>query len=335
MNEMSPAQQKYWSRDAEKCPFPIPVGWFFVAYSEDIAAGDHRNIFMLDQEWVLFRTEGGKPGLSDPYCPHLGAHLGHGGKVVGETLRCPFHHWAFSPEGWCKNIPYATEMPPITQRQAILRTLPLVERWGLIFAWYHPFGEAPRWELPEIPEMSGGDYVTPHRKSWPIGSAIQELAENGVDYPHLKFLHGASQVPSGEYRTDGPDAYIDIGNGYTVGHQQGPGLAIFRFQSNGIVSTMISYTTPITREKSMMNMSFTHKRYPEGSAEAKTAEHLVKHMIGEADGEESAGFESVDMIIWNNKLYRQKPILCDGDGPILRYRQWFRQFYVDHDPAKI
>ena len=99
---------------------------------------------------------------------------------------------------------------------------------------------------------------------------------------------------------------------------------------------MISYTTPITREKSMMNMSFTHKKYPDGSKEAGIADHLVKHMIGEADGEESAGFESVDMIVWNNKLYRQKPILCDGDGPDpCATGQWFRQFYVDYDPAKI
>jgi hypothetical protein len=177
--------------------------------------------------------------------------------------------------------------------------------------------------------------VSPLRRSWPINTAIQELAENGVDYPHLKFLHGASIVPPGEYRTDGPNAYVDIGNGYSVGHQQGPGLAIFRFNNEGVTSTMISYTVPITREKSQMNMCFTHKDYPEGSRERQVSEHLVKHMIGEADGEESAGFESVDMIVWNNKKYRQKPILCDGDGPILRYRQWFRQFYVDHDPTRI
>jgi 3-ketosteroid 9alpha-monooxygenase subunit A len=335
MNEMSSAPGLDWSRHAEKCPFPIPMGWFFVDYAENIAAGEHRNITMLDQEWVLFRTEGGKPGMSDPYCPHLGAHLGHGGKVVGETIRCPFHHWGYSPQGWCTSIPYATNMPPITQRQPILRTLPLVERWGMIFAWYHPNGASPVWELPEIPELSEEGYLKPTRRSWPVNTAIQELAENGVDYPHLKFLHGASIVPPGEFRTDGPDSYVDIGNGYTVGHSRGPGLAIYRFQNSGVTATMISYTTPITREKSMMNMCFTHRAYAEGSKEAQIATHLVKHMIGEADGEDSAGFESVDMIVWDNKLYRQKPILCDGDGPILRYRQWFRQFYADYDSAKI
>ena len=331
MDEIANRSMLYWSKDAEKCPFPIPVGWFFVEYSENLKPGDVRNIKMLDQEWVLFRTEGGEPGMSDPYCPHLGAHLGHGGKVVGEALRCPFHHWEYNAKGWCTKIPYATAMPPITERQAILRTLPMVEKWGIIFAWHHPLGAEPAWEIADVPEMESDEYVKPHRGGWPVNTAIQELAENGVDFPHLKFLHGNPVVPHAEYRWDGHNYYVDIEHGYSVGHQQGPGLAVFRFTTNGITATMISYTTPITRETSMMNMSFTHRKYPEGTPEAATADHLVKHMIGSADGEDSAGFESVDMEIWNNKLYRAKPILCDGDGPILQYRKWFRQFYVGEE----
>ena len=61
------------------------------------------------------------------------------------------------------------------------------------------------------------------------------------------------------------------------------------------------------------------------------AQHLTNHMIGEADGKESAGFESVDFIVWNNKKYRPNPLLCDGDGPILEFRKWFKQFYPGFD----
>ena len=43
-----------------------------------------------------------------------------------------------------------------------------------------------------------------------------------------------------------------------------------------------------------------------------------------------------DLPIWNNKIHRPRPILCDGDGPILAYRQWFEQFYVyDQEPQRI
>ena len=50
--------------------------------------------------------------------------------------------------------------------------------------------------------------------------------------------------------------------------------------------------------------------------------------IGAAEGEDSAGFESVDLPIWDNKKYRPQPLLCDGDGPILMWRKWFSQFYA-------
>jgi hypothetical protein len=34
-----------------------------------------------------------------------------------------------------------------------------------------------------------------------------------------------------------------------------------------------------------------------------------------------------DIPIWENKVYLDAPILCDGDGPIAKYRKWFQQFY--------
>ncbi len=36
-----------------------------------------------------------------------------------------------------------------------------------------------------------------------------------------------------------------------------------------------------------------------------------------------------DIPIWENKIYLDKPQLCDGDGPIARLRKWAAQFHVD------
>jgi hypothetical protein len=90
---------------------------------------------------------------------------------------------------------------------------------------------------------------------------------------------------------------------------------------------MISYTQPVTAEKSRMNMSFRHVDYAAGTPELAASKKVIDHMIGAAEGEESAGFESVDFIVWNNKKYRPNPLLCDGDGPVLQFRKWFKQFY--------
>ena len=34
-----------------------------------------------------------------------------------------------------------------------------------------------------------------------------------------------------------------------------------------------------------------------------------------------------DIPIWENKIYRERPVLCDGDGPIAEFRKWAQNFY--------
>ena len=73
----------------------IPNGWFAVAWSKDLAVGEVQRIRYFDTELVLFRTRTGQVNVLDAYCPHLGAHLAEGGRVVGEAIQCPFHHWQY------------------------------------------------------------------------------------------------------------------------------------------------------------------------------------------------------------------------------------------------
>jgi hypothetical protein len=38
-----------------------------------------------------------------------------------------------------------------------------------------------------------------------------------------------------------------------------------------------------------------------------------------------------DIPIWENKVFAPRPVLCEGDGPIGRFRAWAKQFYGDDD----
>jgi 3-ketosteroid 9alpha-monooxygenase subunit A len=312
----------------DRTPLPVAFSWYFVSYSEDLKPGDVKVVQYFDQEWVLFRTEGGEPGMVEPYCPHLGAHLGHGGKVEGENLLCPFHNWGYDPQGWCKHIPYAKVMPPACKKAPILKALPMCEKNGIVWAWYHPHNTAPQWEIPEIPELHDPDFIKPARGAWPVNTFIQELGENGVDFAHLKYLHHSPIMPTGHSRPDGIYWYVDIQNGYIKAQHVGPGLQILYFTKGDVVTTMISYPSPITRGSTMMRMGFTHRKYAEGTPQAKVAAAMLQEQVGQGE-EEVAGFESVDMIVWNNKVYRANPLLCDGDGAILNWRKWYSQFYVE------
>jgi len=63
----------------------------------------------LGEELVIFRTQKNKIFILDAYCPHLGANLGIGGKVIDDCVVCPFHQWSFrGSDGTCTNIPYST-----------------------------------------------------------------------------------------------------------------------------------------------------------------------------------------------------------------------------------
>ena len=63
---------------SKRYPFPLPFGWFQVAYSSDLEPGQSKPLSYFGQELVIFRTEAGVPKVLDAYCPHLGAHLGYG-----------------------------------------------------------------------------------------------------------------------------------------------------------------------------------------------------------------------------------------------------------------
>ncbi len=63
---------------------------------------------MIGQNLVAWRGESGKAYIADAYCPHMGAHLGLGGKVSGECIKCTFHGWSFhGSDGGVTNIPYS------------------------------------------------------------------------------------------------------------------------------------------------------------------------------------------------------------------------------------
>ena len=114
--------------------FPYPAyanGWFRVSYSDELSAGEVKPLHYFGRELVLFRDEAGDPRLFDAYCPHLGAHLGYGGKVEGDGIRCPFHAWRFDGSGQCAEIPYSKRIPP----KAKVEAWPVCERNGIVFAF--------------------------------------------------------------------------------------------------------------------------------------------------------------------------------------------------------
>jgi hypothetical protein len=49
--------------------------------------------------------------------------------------------------------------------------------------------------------------------------------------------------------------------------------------------------------------------------------------------EASAQFHD-DIAIWEKKNYAERPVLVKGDGPIMKMRAWYSQFYSGNEGAK-
>src|SRR5437870_2386164 len=97
---------------------PFPNSWYCVAFSDELPPGKIVTRTLAGHELVIFRTKSGQPCVMDAFCPHLGAHLGLGGTVVSEEIRCLFHHFRFDTSGTCVATGYGTKPPP-TARQSV------------------------------------------------------------------------------------------------------------------------------------------------------------------------------------------------------------------------
>ena len=156
--------------------------WYAIARSDEVAAGQVIGRDFMEGRAIVYRGESGRPSVMSAYCRHLGADLGVG-KVVGEDVRCAFHHWQYGPDGACTKIPASDKIP----KAARVFKFPTAEKWGLIWAFN---GEKPLFEVPDFPGFQEADleYRTIEAFDLPVEPWVPFT--NSMDFQHLRVLHG-------------------------------------------------------------------------------------------------------------------------------------------------
>jgi nitrite reductase/ring-hydroxylating ferredoxin subunit len=309
-------------------PLPIPNGWFYALHSEDLAPGGVKPLRYLERELVAFRGHDGQAAILDAYCPHLGAHLGRGGTVEGNRLRCPFHAWEYDVKGRCTQVPYAKRIPP----GARVRAYPTVERNGAVYFWHDAGGAPPAFEIPEIPEWGDPAFASSwQRHEWTVRTHPQEVLENGIDWAHVMPVHGFETPGKIVCNFEGPrfDWGLDTGKSIEL---LGDAQDSFRFRvhSYGLGVSEVHYEgrfatvfqigqTPVEADTTRITFSILTRKSDE--ADPETAPALRAYV------EDQVRTFEQDFPIWENKLYRERPPLCDADGPIPEFRNWAAQFY--------
>lgn len=310
---------------------PYPNGWFAVAFSDEVPPGRVLRRRFMGEDVIVYRTRAGVLRVTSPYCPHLGAHLGYGGFVEGETIVCPFHHFAFDTEGTCVRTGYDTKPPRAQLRQWEVR-----EANGAVFIWRHALGDPPSWELPRV---DAAGFPAPVTHCYTIIDHPQEIVENAVDVGHIGPIHGYKDVrvrnpmqTDGHRFTIGPAAqrqFPVLGGVDVIFDAEAHGLGyitveatIPRFRAAALFQAM---ATPIDPTRIDLRFVVAIRVGAPGRRGGRAVSRALTVALAQAFWRDL----SLDFPIWENKEYLDKPRLAKGDGPIMAFRKWAAQFYSE------
>jgi 5,5'-dehydrodivanillate O-demethylase oxygenase subunit len=167
-----------------------PMGELLRRYWHPIAGSSEMNdenptkeIRLLSEDLVLFRSTKGVVGLIEPSCPHRKANLSYG-VPEPEGIRCAYHGWLFDETGACVDQP----SEPAGSRfkdKVKMKAYPVEELGGVIWAY---LGPAPAPVLPKW-DILTWDNVERFIVSMELPCNWLQCMDNSLDPVHFEWLH--------------------------------------------------------------------------------------------------------------------------------------------------
>ena len=318
-----------------------PTGWFQIGWSGEYPKGAVKPLRYFGEDLVAFRTESGELSVIEGHCPHLGAHLGHGGKVIGDCIACPYHGWQWNGDGKNPLIPYQDK--PITKK---LKTWHIREQHELVFMWHDPKGGAPRWEIPDIfgylPERprTAADFYP----AWPHGASVwpdepicpQQGIENGPDTMHFRYAHNAPEDPvmlsfkTTDTTWDNIIGFKSPKTGEVAmtlrASHPGVSMAFAEFDGRNGYRLVLAHT-PVDEYGSDIRVSYWFSR-----RDGDTSEQMPEDLQEMA--KQIFDLTEEDLIIWRNQKFVPKPVFAQQDVEAYSsFRRHCLRFYEDDVPA--
>ena len=316
---------------------PYPTGWFKVAFADELSQNKVVTLHFFGQDVIAYRDAAGNAVVQDPYCPHLGAHLGVKSSLRNGVLRCPFHGWKFAGSGECLEIPACKNQEIL--KKATLKTWQVCERNGFVYAWYDRQQRQPYFDLPHVAEAANGEWTRLRRLRWRAKVHIQEIVENAVDLTHFAHLHEYLEVPKATqlltekhlFRVQAETKRPFLGREFVSNLQityHGLGCVVAPVQSNGLQFLALLNPTPIDEEHVQFDFGLMMRKTKARVADGLLARLALRDVKRELDR---------DFEVWEKKCYHTRPLLTPEERPILQIRKWASQFYgqskADHKNA--
>jgi 3-ketosteroid 9alpha-monooxygenase subunit A len=321
-------------------PHGYASGWYQFGWAGEFQPGAVVPLYYFERRLVAYRTQSGRLLLSDATCPHLGAHLGHGGTVDGENIVCPFHGWTWDTDGRNVDIPYSAP----DRMKLRIRHYDVREVDGLALMWFGADGEGPTWEPPQLlPEGTDFYPVYPDRAHlWKDLKFPPQLpAENAGDAAHFRYVHLAAEVPDLDDWQEGEYWFETSFRATFGGHAkktwatpEGPvegrlwtkclglGLAKGLIEAFDTIHTLQA-TTPVTREVSDHRASLwvPCTRGDGSPLGQEICDRWAKQQFTQ---------HARDFPVWENLTYIAKPPFAASEAVGFRaLRKWIESLYPD------
>ncbi|MFN8284659.1 MAG: Rieske 2Fe-2S domain-containing protein [Chitinophagales bacterium] len=322
---------------------PFPNGWYMVAHSNEIKNGEIITKRFAGKDIILFRTESGKLAITEPYCPHMGGHFGYGGKVEGESIKCPFHHFCFDTKGDCTATGYGSK-PSSKLKLPVYHS---DEKNNLVLIWFDEKNNAPTWF---VPQEDWTDWTEVLFAEYDLNSHPQETTENSVDVGHFSIVHGYTGVET-LHEMESHDHYLyakyamhrvadfvgkkkNIRTEFNV-NVHGLGYSFVSAEIPELNFKMRNFVLPTPKENGKLKLTIgasikkLENREKISPLLKIVPKELATKLVLKKTFEGYCHDVSQDFKIWENKIYIDPPILAKGDGPVAQYRMWAQQFYYD------
>ena len=157
--------------------------WYAAAWAGELVADKLLARTLLDERLAFYRDSAGKPVALIDRCPHRFAPLSQG-KIIDNTVRCPYHGLQFGTDGRCTHNPHGP-VPAVAR----VKSYPLLERYGLVWIW---MGEAHKADAALLADFSiftdTGNYAVVSG-TLSIPANYELVTDNLLDLSHAQFLH--------------------------------------------------------------------------------------------------------------------------------------------------
>ncbi len=156
--------------------------WHPVGYAAGLAEAP-MHTRLLGEDLVLWRDTIGTAHALRDLCIHRGTALSLG-RVIGDTIMCPYHGWRYGTDGVCTAIPQLPD-PTRIPAKARVDAFACRERYGLLWVAI----DDPRWDLPEVPELDSPGWTVVRTGPYTWNADASRQLENFTDFGHFPWVH--------------------------------------------------------------------------------------------------------------------------------------------------